>query len=596
MLKYHKIDYYKFSELFKILFYKIGLKCQLFCEEFILHFGFKNNSPAILSQNGYSQEFVSLQLRTDHDIANILLNKKVKLFGHVYDLNYYLQDPITLKMWPSDVFFDKSKTKLCGYGDVKYILELNKLNHLVEAAKLYYTIKDEKFISYIDIELTKWQIEVRYERSVANKIIMDIAFRSINLIFVSVLCRENKYFQEKIYPIIHNLLKLYERQIRKFSTPKWYKTDNGANHVIGEMVGIIILQKWIAHIELTKVREDCIKQEYEWLYATLDKLITNSGVYLENSANYSRLVAEFLVALDIFEAYFNGTNKLLRNKYLIPLLNYVASLSYNGTLPNFGDNDGATVLLPFKKDFTDISPLLEYRKILEAPLPDIKQFQNDGHFLWKSVSYPEISMFIRFGKWSIFRPGANSHLHCDLLSIILFARGNPIFVDKGCYLYNQSQSIRKICQSTASHNTISFKGIEQADYYDGWFNFPESACQQTVSPDNIISCYVKYKDVIHNRNIFYKSKEMIIKDEINSITRPATLNYILHESITPLKINDTHIVLTLKTGDKINVFFSGVCMNIVRTEYYPQYANICQTYALTGNIVENIIETKILFE
>ena len=595
-MRHHKIYYYKFAELLKISLYKICLRCQLLCEEFVLHFCFKSNTSDISFQNRYLPEFDTLQLRIADDIDKILLNQKVKIFGHIYNLNYYLQDPITLKMWPSDVFFYKSKTKICGYGDVKYVLELNKLNHLVDAAKLYKKTKDEKFITYLYDELTKWQTEVHYEHGVVNKIIMDIAFRSINLIYISIYCGDNKYFANNIYPQIHCLLKLYERQIRKFSTPKWFKTGNGANHVIGEMVGVIILQKWIAKVENKSINKSYLNEEYFWLYETLDKLIPKSGVYLENSANYARLVSEFLVVLDMFEVYFGTANTKLRSKYLIPILNYILSISYNGNLPNFGDNDAATILTPFKTDFDDITPLLKYREIINAALPDLNQYQQDGNFIWKSDTPLDISIFIRFGKWSIFRPGAISHSHCDLLSIIMSAKGCPIFVDKGCSFYNLSLDIKKEYLSTAAHNTISFDNLEQADYNNGWYNYPESGLLENKDSSNIFSGYIKYKNKEHIRYLYLNYNVLTIIDEIHcNNDTSARINYILDESIVPQKNGNNTFLLSLKTGDIVKIEFSGVNIELSETEYFPHYANICKSYAFTGELTSRIVKTIITF-
>lgn len=534
-------------------------------------------------------------------VADEILKGNIHLFDKYYPFGGWLKDPISGKAWPSNVFFADAKTKLEGYGDVKYVLELNKLNHFVIIATAYYYTKDIKYIYYIKLNIEQWKGEVKYERSVANKIIMDVAFRCINLVSISLLCHDNETFKNEIYPTIHEILILSERQMRKFCTPRWFKTGNGANHVIGEMVGLIMTQRWLA---LTDEKEENnrknIEEEYLWLYEALDRLITPEGVYLENSSNYTRLVSEFLVVLDMFETSFRGTNEKLRNNYLIPILNYVSSLSYHGMLPNFGDNDAATVLVPFKNNFSDISPLCEYNELLKGwnvYSVDLHGYTKSGHFLWKSGDNLDLYLFVRAGNWSVFRQGAASHSHCDILSVLLFAKGIPVFVDKGCYYYNQSFDIRKECISTSSHNTMAIGDYEQADYSNGWYNYPKSEILQPVANDCIFTGYVEYKGIRHTRSIFVEANTLTIVDQLDSVTdlQQATLNYILHESVVPTIVADNTILLSVSSGYLAKVIFSGINMEIVDTIYYPHYATKCLTYALHGSVIDRTITTKILF-
>lgn len=90
--------------------------------------------------------------------------------------------------------------------DVKLVMELNKLYHLVVLACAYDYTKEEKYIYKIEEDINSWRKEVRYESGVINKIIMDLAYRNLNLIYVCILCQKSDYFQEKIYPYIVNIL------------------------------------------------------------------------------------------------------------------------------------------------------------------------------------------------------------------------------------------------------------------------------------------------------------------------------------------------------------------------------------------------------
>ena len=598
----YKIKHYNIGVLIKVIVYKICFSIILHIEKLYIRV---SHIKLVYLENIDSNNIKKIKLtiipyKNHIDKANKILEGNMNIFNLDFKFENFLQDPISQKEWPRNTFFSEAKTKIEGYGDVKYILELNKLNHLVYVASAYMQTNEEKYTQYIQQHIELWQKEVPYERSVANRIIMDIAFRVINLIFVSICCAKSKYFIDKIYPRIHQILKLSEHQMRKFCTPKWFKTGNGANHVIGEMVGLIILQKWLAHIENKPLNKKSITQEYKWLYKTLDRLIAPTGVYLENSANYTRLVCEFLVCLHIFEQIFENTNlQLLENRYLRPILQYLQSLSYEHELPNFGDNDAASILIPFKENFADISPLTFYLNRLTNQMKknDTNIYSKNGHFIWDSHTKNRIHIFIRSGKWSIFRPGANSHVHCDLLSILLYAKGFPIFVDKGCFFYNQSNEIKKACISTVSHNTISIQGYEQADYNNGWFNYPQSNILATDSKNNIFKGIAIYKGFSHTRSLYYKDNTLIVKDNIQGVptNSKSYLNYILSEAIEVDKIDKFSILLSIAHKPLAKISFEGVKVEIIKEEYYPHYGHSKNTHALRGIILSNTIVTNITF-
>ena len=599
---FKRISQYNFGSLLRIAYYKALKKAVVIIEKKRPQKDYCVE-PTEIEFSEAQTEFVkrfwlNLPLSTvSSTIGQDLLNGMVTNFERTYPLESYLIDPISKKHWPVNEFFEEARTKIDSYGDVKYVLELNKLNHLVEAAKAYHLGGGEEYIRYINEQLAVWKNEVPYERSVANRIIMDIAFRSINLVFVSLLCLENEFFKKQTYPIIHNILVLSERQMRLFSTPKWYKTGNGANHVIGEMVGLIIAQRWLAFVENKESWTKPIKQEYKWLNETLNRLIAPSGVYLENSANYTRVVSEFLVCLQLFENAFAQRNLELEQRYLKPILGYLNDLQCDESLPNFGDNDAATILIPFKRDFTDIKPLLVYYNNYSHEKATLQKYRDDGQLIWNSEDKNRLHLFMRFGKWSIFKPGAASHLHCDLMSIILFTRNLPVFVDKGCCFYNQSLSIKQEAISTASHNTISVEGSEQATFKNGWFDYPSSIKLDGNSIGSIFKGIITTKGFIHTRSIHYKSHELVIEDNIETHLPKKQINFLLHELVTPKLVNDNVVNLHLSTGDAVQVVFEGLCSLAINPErYFPHYGIVKETYSIRGELKHNKLITKILFD
>ena len=590
----NRIKQYRLDQLINIIYHKIKLKAFIIKDK-MRYVGYKVSYNSDCTVN---TDIIAIENLLDnflftpcypHSIVDDS-QRVIRLFGKDYQVNSWLEDICTKKKWPSDTYFFTSSTKLVGYGDVKYVLEINKLNYLVGIACKYNNTKDEYYIHIIEKELTLWTKEVAYRKSVANRITMDIAFRSINLIQISMICFKNDYFRGNIYPLIHSLLESYETQIHEFSTPRWFKTGNGANHVIGEMVGIIAIQKWITLVSNKKENTRRLKQEYTWLYETLDKLIAPSGVYLEQSGNYSRLVAEFLIFLDIIEQSLDKKNNSdnFRNRYLYPILQYVIDLSYNNHIPNFGDNDAATVLTALKRDFYDIQPIITYAsKLGITQQKELNKYANDGQFLWKSNDANQLYAFTRVKTFSVFKEGAASHNHCDLLSLILYAKGQALFVDRGCYYYNQEESIRIDNFSTHNHNTISIAGIEQADIKNKvYYNYPKSSFYTDKDENLVFSGSVSYKGIEHKRSIEYvNGNTIVITDNIcSNEDKDANIKFILHEDIKATISTEVQnkIELVCKGVSLGWIMFEGVDIKINEDIYYPHYANIIKTSSLTG--------------
>ena len=594
---------YSFIELLKIGVFKIGYRVVLLFEK--NKFSYSKNVVVELCQttkynfdnlHRLINKFPLLPLRAKQTTIDEIEAGRILIFSQKFNIDSWLKDPISGNKWPHDEFFANARTKINGYGDVKYVLELNKFNHLVTVATAFYFDKEERHILYIEKQLKSWIQEIKYGYSVVNRIVMDCAFRCINLIFISIYCSKSIYFKTKVYPLIHQILLFQEREITKFNTPRWFKTGNGANHVIGEMVGLIVLKAWLS---LMTNQKFSTKKEYKWLYQTLDKLISPEGVYLEHSSNYSRLVAEFLVVLDMFESCFLLHHNT-REKYLKSILTYIISMSQHSHLPNFGDNDAASVLIPYKDSFDDITPLYKYAKYLNCAINTSKilsSFVKSGQFIWKSFDELDLYVFVRCGEWSIFRQGASVHTHNDLLSLILMYGNKEIFVDNGCYFYNQSLDIKNEYIRTSSHNTVYIHGFEQADYVGpGWYNYPETAVSNEYSPNSIFDGSIRYKDVKHHRIIQYLKPKMIVHDKIfKPSVAVAHYHYLLHESIDVKTENDNALNLFYKNKILAKVVIEGANVEIREEAYYPHYANKIYTKAITGLLNSDKVTTIIEF-
>jgi len=558
------------TKLVKIVMYKLALFVVLKSEEFSLFFRRTHTSPVFISDDLVKQnaEFfhkfrhyfnlVTPQAKNDivHKAQDII---KGKVFLWTTECNIrndeWLNDPVHKKEWSSTDFFYHSKIDIEGYGDVKFVLELNKFYHLVTLAQAYYYTSDNRYINEINTSLQNWIKTVKYQRSVVWRIMLDLAFRSINLIFISILCYNDASFQKETFPMILGILKDNERQIRKYSSSRWHRFHYGANHDIGEMVGLIVLQIFLSQFNKKKYDKE-IKEEISYLNECLNHIITKEGVYLEQSANYSRLVAEFLVLLDVCARFI--PNKIFDKNYNPEYLNrlslYLERISCNGVLPDFGDGDNAKVLSLINDKFNTVDATLLYAgKRFSKHKKDKKKnlyCPQSGQIAWKSQDENGISLFLRCGIHGYYPKGASVHSHNDQLALLFSAKGTPVFIDKGTYLYNSGSQIRNADRSAQFHNTVYIEKIEQAPFLNKWAyqNYPESKILQVK--DNINEFFFQgqcsYSGVIHTRTLEYKESHLIINDLISNrsgITKNAESNFILDETIIPVRHNENTVEL-----------------------------------------------------
>lgn len=599
-----KILSVSFSKLLYIVWFKMQHRLFILVEKFRLKI---LASDSIYKYNGslnyysHNQELFDVFYKFCNksneviNVANDILENKINLLGEKYTIaeKDWLTDPVSKKELERETFFIDSKIEEKKYGDVKFVMELNKMGFLVSLAHAYYLSSDEKYIKKMNDYLEGWIETVSYEKSIVNKSMLDISFRCLNLIQITLLCFNNNFFKAMVFPVISGILIASERQIRKFSTPRWTKFSTGANHTIGEMSGLIITQLWLEQFT-SKTYQRYYRKQFYYLNRSLENIITSKGVYLEQSSHYSKLVAEFLVMLDISISAIGKKipDDIYHKEYLIKLLQYITTISYNGTLPNFGDNDGAKVLYPFYENNYSVSHLLMYYEYINPDANDKNALicTESGQFAWQSKDKKKTFVFIRSGKHSFLPVGSGSHAHNDILSLILSANYKPIFIDFGTYFYNSGIEILNNDRKTSNHNTISFDGVEQALLAGKWMygSYPQSHFVGDSISKNDTSFTFKgsctYSGRTHNRNIKYASSELEIIDQIKcEKDDKVKINFLLSPDIKAIK-DSTNTISLYREKNKIALIqFPGtINLDIVESVYHPSYGIEKKTKKITG--------------
>lgn len=598
-MQLHKIKQYSIKDLAKIAAYRAAYKSwllmnqlegKLLSKEYPIIKPTKSASRAEIS---CLAETYRKYLRNDTESvvndANRIIEGEIQLFGNWYPFNPdsdWLRDPISGNYWTKDLFYNNAPFVKADCADVKYVLELNKLNHLVILALAFYLTNDERYLTRIGNDIERWKQNVPVEKSVANRIVMDIAYRNINLIHVSILCLHNKYYADKIFPQVLGIVKHHSDIMWNRLTNRWFKSNNDNNHNVGELVGIYISQTFLESFLNVKYTNR-LKKESSWLIPVLEKIISPQGTYIEQSGNYSKVVAEFLVIYDIFiKTYtheYNSVKYYQDHQYLQRLVQYMHNISYNGQLHNFGDNDAAVVLLPFESSNGDCNHLFKYCNLNGR----YRSISDSSQWVYSSDDSNKVRIFTRAGRFAYYVEGAYIHAHNDILSVLLSIRNCDIFIDKGCYFYNSGMEVRKEFVGIKAHNTISIDDIEMCDFLPtGTKSYPSSSVLKSeVATDSCtFEGNVIYKGVEHHRTIMYNGTQVIIKDavSINMDYRKAELRYLLSPDLIVEGYDNMHIsLINSNKREQFDISFENIeNLSIVKSEYAPHYG-----YKLSTNMI-----------
>ena len=141
-------------------------------------------------------------------------------------------------------------------------------------------------------------------------------------------------------------------------------------------------------------------------------------------------------------------------------LSYLGAIRQpDGSLPNVGDNDDGRA-----------SP-----RPLELPTVPAASaaFPDAGHYV---IRHGDDYCFIRCGEFGL--PPTFPHSHADLMSPVLWLRGEPVFVDPGTYTYNGDPAMRRYFR--LAHNVLTIDEQEMAEPTGtfSWRNPPHGVCEK----------------------------------------------------------------------------------------------------------------------
>lgn len=440
-------------------------------------------------------------------------------------------DPVSKKLWPADRFcFAIPFRHTSDYGDVKYVWEINRLQHLQPVAAAAVCDDDPKLAALCVAQIRSWIDANPPFKGVNWASGIELALRVMSLsIVLSLLPKDALTDADR--NAISETLRAHLYWLSRY--PSRFSSAN--NHLVAEAAGLFMLgtlapdlpdaRRAAAHGRRV-LNEEALRQ------------IFADGAPAEQSPTYGAFTVEMMLIAHA-AAVAGGAPGLAQgalNRFAA-FAAFVQSLTdRNGNVPHIGDDDEGRVIAgegdhdAYLASITaSIAALAGAASsdgaiaggasealraaLLPAALParsraSVTSFPDGGYtVLREEAKGDECLLVLDHGPLGYLSIAA--HGHADALAIWLHVAGLPVLVDAGTYLYHAGADWRRSFRSTAAHNTLVIGGGDQSAQV-GAFNWSAKANAKLVSLDRDSARfravaehdgYLQQFGVVHRRDV-----------------------------------------------------------------------------------------------
>ena len=389
-------------------------------------------------------------------------------------------DPTTGTIWDAKQHWWRVLATAPANHDVKYVWEIGRFPHAYHLARAAAFREEyrERFAAAFSSQVRSFLTATPYGRGPHWASGQEIAIRHLAWLFAAHALgllespAMRHLFAASLFRAAHHVEQnlAYAR----------YAVHN--NHVLSESLLLLIAggllrgapdaNRWLARGE-SVLGEETGRQFYA------------DGGYIQLSHNYHRLAIQ-VVALGVL--FRRALGLATDPQHLSALERSVAFLTAHqnpadGSLPNYGNNDGGLPALLTTCDYADFRPTLQCAALLTrgerlyAPGPwdeeaawllgptALESFHQPRER--RSVSFPQSGFHVlrdpNSSTFATFRCGTvrDRFTQIDMLHVDIYWRGRNVVVDPGSYCYNGPQQWHQHFQRTAAHNTATVDDLDQ---------------------------------------------------------------------------------------------------------------------------------------
>jgi hypothetical protein len=373
---------------------------------------------------------------------------------------------------------------MSAVGDIKYVWELNRLQHLVLLALASRWSAHEAYRDELDRQILSWCAQNPFMRGPNWKSPLEAAIRLISWALVPFLTDRAVPSEDTLQKGLREVIYQHQYFIRKF----YSKHSSANNHVIGEMAGL-----YVGSIFWPYYRESMAWRAFagQKLIQEMARQVESDGVGKERATEYQLFILEFFL---LAGALGQAIGEPFPKEYwarLAQMLTFLAAISdRDGNLPIFGDGDSgqalwlpettsqrarALVRLGYPREGSaapaDLRTLLLTWGQMAGtiplppasmPAPHLHAFPQGGYYVLATERGGDHEMVAVFDVGPLGLHPLYAHGHADALSFWLSHGGHEFLVDPGTFCYHTHGPWRAYFRGTAAHNTIRLDAEDQS--------------------------------------------------------------------------------------------------------------------------------------
>jgi len=544
----------------------------------------------------------SSRFRIDSENLTLLAQGKIGFFGHPpIDVGAPIdwhRDPITGIRAPLSFGKGLNYRDDLLVGNVKFLWELGRHQHLVPLAAAYACAGDISYRDAVAKQIDSWIDDNPYGLGIHWCSALELALRLISWAMVhSLLALRDG--EEGLFAAVGDRtrlgLSIYQqtRFVRNFLSR--YSSAN--NHLIGELTGL-----WVATraFDLGSEGERWGRQAQNELEREVRSQVYKDGVDKEQAFYYHLWVVEYLLVAWIVgercsQPFSSGFKTTLRA--MARFLNDVTPSG--GEPPQIGDADDGFVTRfepswpkhPYGDVLIAVSAVLDADGISASRVLPEKAFwyalaagkmpheylqgMADGQItpyprIYREGGYAVLGdarLHVVFDAGSLGYPSIAAHGHADALSFCMAVDSQWWIVDPGTYAYHSDPARRDYFRGTSAHNTVMVDGRHQSQMGGAFLWLRHAHAQIDADGVDEQACqwveghHDGYKSVglIHRRRIEFSSqrKRITITDQFDgSATHDFRIFFHFAPDISVLRMENGGWLVT-KSGSNLRMVFEA---------------------------------------
>lgn len=438
--------------------------------------------------------------------ADRLATGRVRLLGREWparvDATDWHLDPVTGRSWPAAPFcFDVAYRHRADLGDVKYVWELSRLQHLQLPAALAAAEEDAALARLCLREIDGWIDANPPYRGVNWASGIELALRVVSMLTVSSLLEAKGLFEFDRRKLTRTLA-AHGYWLRRF--PSRFSSAN--NHCVAEAGGLFLLGSLLPELPDA---EDWRSFGRASLIAEAERQILADGVGAEQSPTYTAFTLEWFLLCGTVAARLGQALPARFWQRIAAAAEHLRWITDSaGGQPRIGDDDEGRVMAsePDERSYVgamlgcmataleraDLAPPRATAGLRQAcfgrPVAGPERIDGVRHFAAGGYTVARARERGRDCLWVVDHGPLGflsiaAHGHADALAVWLHLDGQPVLVDAGTFLYHGGGAWRDHFRGTAAHNTLTIAG-ENSSRIGGAFNWTAKATTTVLSHDD----------------------------------------------------------------------------------------------------------------